>query len=100
MKTSSKTLFATCLACLYLVTVIGCGKSLSGVYSGDAMSVEFKDGGKATVTVLGSPVDATYAIDGKKVTVTPAGGNTPPITFTINDDNSLAGPDGSTLKKK
>lgn len=100
MKTSSKTLFATCLACLYLLTTVGCGKSVSGTYAGEAMTVEFKDGGKATVTILNSPVEATYAIDGDKVTVTPAGGATPPITFTISDGNTLTGPDGSTLKKK
>jgi hypothetical protein len=76
----------------------GCGKSVSGVYADDtgALSIEFKSGGKATVTVLGSPMDGDYTVDGKTVTVKVSGDTK---VLTINDDGSLAGP-GTTLRKK
>jgi hypothetical protein len=78
--------------------VMGCGKSVSGVYTDDSnsMSVNFQSGGKASVTVLGSTMDGTYTIDGKTLTVNMNGDNK---VFTINDDGSIAGP-GTTLKKK
>lgn len=78
--------------------VSGCGKSVSGVYADDsnAFSIDFKSGGKATVTIGGSALDADYTVDGKTVTVK-SNGDTK--VFTINDDGSLAGP-GTTLKKK
>jgi len=81
-----------------MVYVAGCGKSVSGKYTDDAgaFSVEFKSGGKATITIGGSAIDATYTIDGKNVSVN-AGGDVK--TFMINDDGSLGGP-GVTLKKK
>jgi len=81
-----------------LVYVAGCGKSLSGKYADDmgAMAVEFKSDGKATVTIHGTPIEATYTIDGKNVSVNGAGDV---ISLTINDDGSLS-VGGDTLKKK
>ena len=81
-----------------MVYVGGCGKSVSGVYADDtgALTVEFKSGGKATVTVLGSPQDGDYTVDGKTVTVKVNGDAK---VLTINDDGSLSG-SGTTLRKK
>jgi hypothetical protein len=81
-----------------LVYVAGCGKSVSGKYADDTglMAVEFKSDGKATVTIGGTAIDATYTVDGKNVSVK-AGADVK--AFTINDDGSLSG-GGDTLKKK
>jgi hypothetical protein len=81
-----------------LVLVAGCGKSVSGKYTDDTgiYSVEFKSDGKATVTIGGTAIDATYTVDGKNVSVK-AGPDVK--AFTINDDGSLSG-GGDTLKKK
>lgn len=81
-----------------MIYVSGCGKSVSGVYADDTgtFTVEFKSGGKATVTVLGSPQDGDYTVDGKTVTVKVNGDAK---VFTINGDGSLSGP-GTTLRKK
>ena len=100
MKNALKIFYAACFLTLLPFTAAGCDKSLSGTYTGQDMSIEFKDGGKATVTVGNSPIDATDTVDGNKVTVTPTSGGTPPLTFTINDDGSLTGADGSTFKKQ
>jgi hypothetical protein len=88
---------AVLLGCL-TVSISGCGKSVSGVYADDSntISIEFKSGGKATVTIAGSPNDATYSVSGKNVTVSVNGDNK---VFTLNDDGSLGG-GGETLKKK
>jgi hypothetical protein len=81
-----------------MIYVSGCGKSVSGVYADDSgtLSIEFKSGGKATVTLQGSPMDGDYTVQGKTVTVKVNGDAK---VLTINDDGSLAGPD-ITLKKK
>ena len=81
-----------------MVCITGCGKTVSGVYADDAnlLSIDFKSGGKATVTIGGTALDADYTVNGKTVTVK-SNGDTK--VFTINDDGSLAGP-GTTLKKK
>jgi len=92
-------LTASFLVLVPLVAVV-CGQSLSGKYTGQDMTIEFKDGGKATVTVMNSPIDATDTIDGNKVTLTATSGGTPPLTFTINSDGTLTAPDGSILKKQ
>jgi hypothetical protein len=92
-----RVLMVVVLGCT-MVYVAGCGKSVSGKYVDDAgaFAVEFKPDGKATVTILGSTIDATYTVDGKNVSVNASGDIK---TFTINDDGSLGGP-GVTLKKK
>ena len=100
MKFSYKTVLSTLVVSLFLLTVIGCDKSLSGKYIGDGVTIEFKDGGKAVVTVMNSPVDATYTITGNTVVCNAAGGATPPLSLTINDDGTLKTPDGSILKKQ
>jgi hypothetical protein len=100
MKRPFKRLCTICLLSVALATIAGCGKSISGVYTSPAMSIEFKDGGKATVTLMNSPVDATYTVEGSKVTVTANGGLSAPLIFTLDSDGSLAGADGSTLKKQ
>jgi hypothetical protein len=97
LSTFRRVFMVVVLGCA-LVYVAGCGKSVSGKYADDAgaFAVEFKSDGKATVTIGGTSLDATYTVNGKNVSVN-AGGDTK--TFTLNDDGSLAGP-GLTLKKK
>ena len=95
----SATLFAAALA----LSAPGCGKGLSGTYADPdgVLSVTFKSGGKATVGKMGlSEEEATYVVDGDKVTLTPATGGAG-LPLTIKDDGSLqiAG-DGPVLKKK
>lgn len=74
----------------------GCNSGPSGKYqdSSGALSVEFKGGGKATVTMMGMATDATYTVDGDKITVEVRGDKT---VFTLNKDGSLAGPSGSLI---
>jgi hypothetical protein len=100
MKPSLKSLYSAGLLALILFTLPGCGKSVSGTYTSPVMSINFKDGGKATVTILNSDVEASDTVNGDKVTVTPASGDTSPITFTIDANGNLTAPDGTTLKKQ
>jgi hypothetical protein len=81
-----------------MLYVAGCGDAVSGKYADDTgvMSVEFKSGGKATVSIGGTPIETTYTVSGKTVTFTVNGDSK---SLTINDDGSLSG-GGMTLKKK
>ncbi|MEW5977628.1 MAG: hypothetical protein AB1898_17680 [Acidobacteriota bacterium] len=57
--------------------LVGCGKKLSGTYSGkdtgflDKMT--FKSGGKVDLTFMGMTREGTYEIDGNQVKITNAG---------------------------
>jgi hypothetical protein len=83
--------------------VLACGDSLSGKYeaSGEAAgaaAVEFKSGGKAYLTMLGTTLETQYEVDGDKVTFKNVNGNN--LVMTIEKDGTLTGPLGLTLKKK
>ncbi|HZK80811.1 MAG TPA: hypothetical protein VFC46_07085 [Humisphaera sp.] len=83
-----------------VVAMTGCRKSLEGNYrdEGSIYFVEFKPGGKALVKIAGDTREASYVVEGNKVTLTSATGA---ITLTINQDGSLSGaPPFRTLKKR
>jgi hypothetical protein len=73
----------------------------TGVAAG-AMSIEFKSGGKAAVSMLGVSKEADYAKDGDKVTLKNPGGLAAAgdLVLTVNKDGSLTGPEGVVLAKK
>jgi hypothetical protein len=86
-------------ACLFLS---GCGESVSGTYAADGnlMTMNFKGGGKVTVSAMGDTKEGTYKVDGNKVIVTMDG---EAATFVKQKDGSLAaegGMLGVTLKKQ
>lgn len=95
---------AAALVCMSLF-LAGCGDSLSGTYAaemgpGATFSIEFKSGGKATVSAMGETKQGTYTLNGDKVTVTI---DKDPATFTRQKDGSLVAEGamvGMTLKKK
>jgi len=95
-------LSTACLLAVLPLATIGCGSksSMTGVYTGTGVTVTFREDNKATVTIANTPVDATDTVDGNKVTITPSSGSTPPMVFTINDDGTLTGSGGLTLKKQ
>ena len=51
------------------VEMMGITMDMSEIYEGDC-TLELKDGGKATVTLDGDSIDATWAVDGDAITVT------------------------------
>jgi hypothetical protein len=83
----------------------GCGRSLDGTYSGTSqngitnISADFKPDGTVLVSTMGSTMQATYKIDGDKVTLTGNGQNQ---VMTLASDGSLStgGPMGIVLRKK
>ena len=83
--------------------LVGCSKHVSGKYEGPmGMTMEFKSGGKVSMTAPGDPKaeEGTYTEDGNKVNVTV---DKETVNFTRNDDGSLTGSkDGvnMTFKKK
>ena len=73
--------------------LVGCDK-VKGVYSEDTgtMSINFKGGGKADVTVAGMTKETTYEVDGDKVTLhSPEKSGKDNIVLTINSDGTLDG---------
>ena len=95
---------AMVVACLALV-LAGCGDGISGTYSaevgpGMAFTIEFKSGGKATISAMGEKKEGTYTVSGDTVTVTV---DQDPATFVRQKDGSLVSQGnmaGMTLKKK
>ncbi len=75
--------------------------AISGTYQNAEgnTSIEFLPAGKAHLSLHGMGGPATYKVAGNKLTLTL---DDVPMEFTINQDNSLTGPDGyfSRLKKK
>ena len=51
------------------VEMMGITMDMSEIYDGDC-TLDLKDGGKATVTLDGQAIDATWAVDGDAITVT------------------------------
>lgn len=91
-------------AVLSIVILVSCTSGPSGTYGDEtgAWRVEFKSGGKATMSFQGQPLgECTYTSTDKQLTLTcppPAG----TATFNIQSD-TLVGPPNSnlpTLKKK
>jgi hypothetical protein len=80
---------------------VACGVNPDGKYqdADGAVTLELKDG-KATLNFGGIRIDGTYKVDGSKVVISPAAGDTSQsMAFTINGDGSLAGPAGSQIPK-
>jgi uncharacterized lipoprotein YehR (DUF1307 family) len=85
-----RTLAKAAIVVLTAIVLTGCGKSMSGTYANDMMQVEFKSGSKAylTMKMSGSTVEASYSVDGDKITLKNQAGN---IVFTQNSDGTLGG---------
>ena len=88
-----------------ILVLVSCTSGPSGTYGDDtgAWRLDFKSGGKATMSFQGQPLgECTYTSTDKQVTVVcppPAG----TATFNMQSDGSLVGPPNSnlpTLKKK
>lgn len=82
-----------------ILLLAACGKSISGTYENSMLTVKFEPG-KAYVTngLLGSTTEVGYKADGDKITLEGHGGST--LVLTSNEDGSLEGMPGGTLKKK
>ncbi len=94
------------ITALILVTALlaGCGNKVSGKYSNELMTIEFKSGGKAVFTMGVLSNDATYEIQGDKIILhdPKSGAGKDDITLTRKDDGTLAlmGEMGSMILKK
>lgn len=73
-----------------MVMLAACGKSLSGTYadSHDVISVTFKSGGKAEMSVMGTMQEVSYEVEGDRVKMI-AGNRTE--LWPILDDGCLKG---------
>lgn len=95
-----KGLLVVAIACAGL-TFAGCGcqSGPSGKYqdSTGAITAEFVAGGKVTLTIMGLPIQGTYAVSGNNVTIT--GPDKQTIVLTMNGDGSLDGPTGTPIGK-
>jgi hypothetical protein len=95
------------LSGIAVLAVVACAGFLNGctntnvegntyLAGGGAISIEFKSGGKATMTGMGESQQCTYTQNAKQVSMT-CPGDRQPVVFTVNDDGSLAPPQGSLL---
>lgn len=92
------------LAALLLALVLtGCGDGLSGsTYTEDNSKdgIEFKSASKANLTIMGTSVEADYAVEGDKITLDthgPAG----KLVVTREKDGTITGlPMTGALKKR
>jgi hypothetical protein len=80
----------------------GCGgASVEGTYhdSDNAVTLELK-GGKVGLNFGMMHIDGAYTVDGDKITIRPLEGDTSQtMVFVINNDGSLAGPQGSEMPR-
>jgi hypothetical protein len=77
----------------------GCGSNLEGKYrdAEGAVTLELKDG-KANLNYGGLQLDATYTVDGDKISLRPTGGETAQtMVLTVNKDGSIDGPRGTNI---
>lgn len=91
-----KLLFTTVLAML----LTACGKSLDGTYvdGSGMMEYKFESNGKVYAGAMGMETELEYEIDGEKLKIyAPDGENQ---ILTLNEDGTIGGPMGITLKKK
>lgn len=81
-----------------LFAAVGCGNDLTGIYEDRAGETiyEFQPGGRASISMLGTVVDAEYRLDGDKVLVTSPQGT---VVLTHSDDR-LYGPMGLELVRQ
>ena len=85
--------------------VSGCQK-VSGTYKGKnmmgmEMTVTFKSSDKADVNVAGVTGEATYKVDGQKITLQPTTGQKQTLELTLGSDGSLTQSDsGIKLTKQ
>ena len=77
---------------LAIVLIAGCGRHLSGTYTGEPDAhfekLTFKSGGKVELSFMGSISEATYALEGDRVKIS-AGGMTQ--IFTLDKQGCLDG---------
>lgn len=78
------------------LSFFGCSKGLSGKYADGGMELEFKSNDKAYFTFMDNTVEVTYEVDGDKLILNTGSENS---VFTINEDGTIGGPMGITLKK-
>lgn len=81
-----------------VLLIAGCGKDLDGTYVDRAgvTQYEFRPGGRARISVLGSTVSAEYTVDGDRVLVT-----SPQGTVVLKrDSDRLYGPMGLELVRQ
>jgi hypothetical protein len=79
----------------------GCGSNLEGKYrdAEGAVTLQLKDG-KANLNYGGLQLDATYTVDGDKISLRPTGGEAAQaMVFTVNKDGSIDGPPGTNITK-
>lgn len=81
-----------------LLAASGCSGALTGTYQDEAgeTSYEFRSDGRASISMLGTTVDAEYRLDGDKVLVTSPQGT---VVLTRSEDR-LYGPMGLELVRQ
>jgi len=80
---------------------VGCGSNLEGKYrdAEGAVTLQLKDG-KANLNYGGLQLEATYTVDGDKISLRPAGGEAAQaMVLTVNKDGSIDGPPGTNISK-
>lgn len=88
-----QTCFAGVLACL----LAACGQNLNGVYKDELglQKYEFQGNGTVYVSTMGVTREAAYTVEDKKVKITKDGDT---LIYDLNDDGTIKGPLGMTLK--
>jgi len=81
-----------------LSAAAGCGSALTGAYEDEAgkTTYEFRSDGRASISMLGTMVDAEYRLDGDRVLVTSPQGT---VVLTRREDR-LYGPMGLELVRR
>ena len=87
------------LAAVGTLLLAACGKKLDGTYT-DSMGImefTFASNGKVVQSQLGMRVELPYEVDGKDVRIQSPQGT---LLLTLNNDGTIQGPMGMTLKRK
>src|SRR5438093_12902440 len=70
-------LVGLCVCTVAAALLFGCGRSISGEYTGDKASffekLVFKSGGKVEISFMGGTEEAGFEVEGDKVKITNAG---------------------------
>ena len=101
VKKEIRNILFIALILLYTVfCLLGCGSKLEGTYEDESgqMRFEFRPDDKVYMNAMGSEVEVTYKINGKKIKVIMPNGMTHEMI--MQDDGSINGPGGTKLSLK
>ena len=89
----------TCIVLGLVGLLAACGNNMEGVYKDDLglQKYEFQGNGTVYVSTMGVTREAAYVVEDNKVKITTDGDT---IIYDLNEDGTIKGPLGMTLRQE